>query len=248
MSHQEVGNYILLKTLGIGSAGKVKLVQHKLTNKLFAMKILKKYCFDNRTDLQKKIQREITLMQLLDHPHILKLNEVCESPKHFYIVLEYASHGELLDYLITKGSVDEQTAIHFFRQIIYGIDYLQSHSICHRDLKLENILMDQNDNIKIADFGFARWMKENIAEMSCGSPHYAAPEVVKGMRYDGRIADVWSCGVILYSLLAVCIFCIKLLYNNCIYLIKLKEFKNNLKLYNFIYNIKFLILYIFIFF
>lgn len=206
MSHQEVGSYILLKTLGIGSAGKVKLVQHKSTKQLFAMKILKKHSIDKSADFQKKIQREIILMQLLDHPHILKLNEVCESPKHFYIVLEYAYHGELLDFLLNKGSVDIVTSIYFFRQIIYGIDYLHSHSICHRDLKLENILLDKNDNIKIADFGFARWMKENMAETSCGSPHYAAPEVVKGIRYDGRIADIWSCGVILYSLLTVCIY------------------------------------------
>ena len=111
----------------------------------------------------------------------------------------------MLEYLIDRDSIDEITAIRFFRQIIYGIDYLHSHSICHRDLKLENILLDEQDNVKIGDFGFARWMKTNIAETSCGSLHYAAPEVVKGTKYDGRIADVWSCGVILYSLIAVCL-------------------------------------------
>jgi BR serine/threonine kinase len=92
--------------------------------------------------------------------------------------------------------------MHFFRQIVYGIEYLHAHAICHRDLKPENILLDEFDNVRIADFGFARWMKSNVAETSCGSPHYAAPEVIRGHPYDGRAADVWSCGVILYALLA----------------------------------------------
>ncbi|OHS99150.1 CAMK family protein kinase [Tritrichomonas foetus] len=204
MSHQEVGNYILLQTLGAGSTGKVKLAENKITHKLYAMKIVNKHIFDSKPDLLRKIQREIALMRLLDHPHLLKLVEVCESPRHLYIIMEYASNGELLDYLIERRSLEEETAMNFFHQLIYGLDYLHSHSICHRDLKPENILLDENDRIKIADFGFARWMKANIAETSCGSPHYAAPEIIKGLSYDGRCADIWSCGVILYTLLSVC--------------------------------------------
>jgi hypothetical protein len=92
--------------------------------------------------------------------------------------------------------------MNFFRQLVYGLDYLHAHAICHRDLKPENILLTEMNEIKIADFGFARWMKENIAQTSCGSPHYAAPEVVRGTPYDGRTADIWSSGVILYALLA----------------------------------------------
>jgi BR serine/threonine kinase len=90
----------------------------------------------------------------------------------------------------------------FFRQLIFGLDYLHAHSICHRDLKPENILLTEMNEIKIADFGFARWMKQNIAETSCGSPHYAAPEVVRGTPYDGCAADIWSSGVILFALLS----------------------------------------------
>jgi len=89
-----------------------------------------------------------------------------------------------------------------FRQLIYGLEFLHSHGICHRDLKPENILLDEFDQIKIADFGFARWMPTNLAETSCGSPHYAAPEVIRGLRYDGRASDIWSCGVILFALCA----------------------------------------------
>lgn len=199
---QEVGEYVLGRTLGTGTTGKVKVAERKDTGEQVAIKIIKKSSFDLKPDLQRKIRREIALMRLMDHPHLLKLKEVCESNRHLYIVLEYASHGELFDYLVSRRHLSAEVALNFFRQIIYGLDYLHLHAICHRDLKPENILLDEFDNIKIADFGFARWMRSNIAETSCGSPHYAAPEVIKGIQYDGRCADVWSCGVILYALLA----------------------------------------------
>lgn len=201
MSHQDVGSYTLLYTLGSGSTGKVKLGEHKVTHKQYAIKIIKKATFEFQPELHDKVRREIALMRLMDHPHIMRMEEILESPKHLYIVLEYASHGELFDYLVPRGSLPIPDAMRIYRQIIYGLDYLHSNSVCHRDLKLENILLDEYDNIKIADFGFAKWMKANIAETSCGSPHYAAPEVVKGIAYDGRKADIWSSGVILYALL-----------------------------------------------
>jgi BR serine/threonine kinase len=128
------------------------------------------------------------------------MHEILESQRHLYLVLEHASHGELFEYLSARGQLPPSDAIRLFRQIIYGVDYLHAHSICHRDLKLENILLDEHDNVKIADFGFARWMQSNV-ETSCGSPHYAAPDVIAGKPYDGRKADIWSCGVILYTLL-----------------------------------------------
>lgn len=204
MNQKEVGDYILGRTLGSGTTGKVKLAVHKTDGNQVAVKIIKKAMFDVKPDLQRKIRREIALMRLLDHPHLLKLIEVCESARHLYIILEYAPHGELFDYLIARRKLDLAEALHFFREIIYGLEYLHTHAICHRDLKPENILLDDFDHIKVADFGFARWMKSNIAETSCGSPHYAAPEVIRGERYDGRLADIWSCGVILFALLAVC--------------------------------------------
>ncbi|OHT12375.1 CAMK family protein kinase [Tritrichomonas foetus] len=201
-----LGPYVLLNPLGCGTTGKVKLALHKETQKKYAIKIIKKDSFNDRPNLLLKIQREIALMRLVDHPHILKLVDFLESPRHLYIVLEYASKGELFDYLVENNTLPEEVAMRFFRQIIYGLEYLHSLGICHRDLKPENILLDENLNIKIADFGFARFVKTNIAETSCGSPHYAAPEVIRGQPYDGRAADIWSCGVILYALLAVCFF------------------------------------------
>lgn len=109
---------------------------------------------------------------------------------------------QLFDYLVARNFLPEDIALEFLRQIILGLEYLHSHGICHRDLKPENILLDGVNRIKIADFGFARWVRTDIADTSCGSPHYAAPEVVRGIQYDGRKADIWSLGVVLYALLA----------------------------------------------
>jgi BR serine/threonine kinase len=199
--HQDVGDYTLLYTLGAGTTGKVKLAEHKVTRRQFAIKIIPKDAFQLHPEIQEKTRREIALMRLMDHPHLLRMHEILESQRHLYLVLEHVSHGELFDYLSARGQLAPSDAIRIFRQIVYGLDYLHSNSICHRDLKLENILLDAHDNVKIADFGFARWMKANVAETSCGSPHYAAPEVILGKPYDGRKADIWSCGVILYTLL-----------------------------------------------
>lgn len=201
----QIGDYMVIRELGNGVTGKVKLAQDINTQEYVAIKIIKKSTFAKLPELQKKIHREVALMRVLDHPHILKLKEVCESPNHYYIILEYASNGELFDYLVIRKTLPPEQAMHFFRQIIYGLEFLHTHAICHRDLKPENILLDKNNDIKIGDFGFARWMKSNIAETSCGSPHYASPEIIRGIPYDGRAADIWSCGVILYALLAVCL-------------------------------------------
>ena len=199
---QVVGDYVITGQLGIGTTGKVQLAEHTVTKQKVAIKVINKNKFLQKSELEAKIRREIALMRLFDHPHILKLVEVCESQRRLYIVLEYAANGELFDYLIRKRSLAVEEAMSFFRQIVYGLDFLHRHAICHRDLKPENILLDEYDRIKIADFGFARWMRANVADTSCGSPHYAAPEVIRGVVYDGRAADVWSCGVILYALLA----------------------------------------------
>lgn len=199
---QRIGNYVLGQTLGCGTTGKVKLAQNVLDNRKYAVKIIKRDFLDTKPEMSKKIHREIALMSFLDHPHLLKLNEFFESPRHLYIVMEYAPNGELFDYLITRRTCTPEKGMRFFRQIIYGLDYLHSHGFCHRDLKPENILLDGANQLKIGDFGFARWMRSNVAETSCGSPHYASPEVIRGIKYDGRCADVWSSGVILYTLLS----------------------------------------------
>lgn len=195
-----VGPYRLDKTLGKGQTGLVKLGVHCVTGQKVAIKII------NRSKLSEsvlqKVEREIAIMKLIEHPHVLGLFDVYENKKFLYLILEHVSGGELFDYLVSKGRLSIKEARKFFRQIISALDFCHCHSICHRDLKPENLLLDDKGNIKVADFGMASLQLENsLLETSCGSPHYASPEVVRGEKYDGRRADVWSCGVILYALL-----------------------------------------------
>uniref|UniRef100_A0A8C2QAJ6 Si:ch211-255p10.4 n=1 Tax=Cyprinus carpio TaxID=7962 RepID=A0A8C2QAJ6_CYPCA len=197
---QYVGPYRLEKTLGKGQTGLVKLGIHCITGQKVAIKIV------NREKLSEsvlmKVEREIAILKLIEHPHVLKLHDVYENNKYLYLVLEHVSGGELFDYLVKKGRLTPKEARKFFRQIISALDFCHSHSICHRDLKPENLLLDERNNIRIADFGMASLqVGDSMLETSCGSPHYACPEVIRGEKYDGRRADVWSCGVILFALL-----------------------------------------------
>uniref|UniRef100_H3AH37 BR serine/threonine kinase 1 n=1 Tax=Latimeria chalumnae TaxID=7897 RepID=H3AH37_LATCH len=180
--------------------GLVKLGIHCITGQKVAIKIV------NREKLSEsvlmKVEREIAILKLIEHPHVLKLHDVYENKKYLYLVLEHVSGGELFDYLVKKGRLTPKEARKFFRQIISALDFCHSYSICHRDLKPENLLLDEKNNIRIADFGMASLqVGDSLLETSCGSPHYACPEVIKGEKYDGRRADVWSCGVILFALL-----------------------------------------------
>ncbi|XP_035483825.2 serine/threonine-protein kinase BRSK2-like isoform X6 [Scophthalmus maximus] len=182
------------------SFGLVKLGIHCVTCQKVAVKIV------NREKLSEsvlmKVEREIAILKLIEHPHVLKLHDVYENKKYLYLVLEHVSGGELFDYLVKKGRLTPKEARKFFRQIISALDFCHSHSICHRDLKPENLLLDEKNNIRIADFGMASLqVGESLLETSCGSPHYACPEVIRGEKYDGRKADAWSCGVILFALL-----------------------------------------------
>ncbi|CAM4527617.1 unnamed protein product [Leuciscus chuanchicus] len=181
-------------------SGLVKLGIHCVTCQKVAIKIV------NREKLSEsvlmKVEREIAILKLIEHPHVLKLHDVYENKKYLYLVLEHVSGGELFDYLVKKGRLTPKEARKFFRQIISALDFCHSHSICHRDLKPENLLLDEKNNIRIADFGMASLqVGDSLLETSCGSPHYACPEVIRGEKYDGRKADVWSCGVILFALL-----------------------------------------------
>lgn len=201
---EKIGDYVVERVLGSGSCGKVKLARNMQTGQFAAIKIIKKSFFESKPNIKEKIQREVAVMRIFKHSRLLKLLEICESPHHIYLVLEYASNGELFDYLISRGCLSEAEAMHFFRQIIFGIDFLHSRSICHRDIKPENLLLDEHNNIKIADFGFARIASSDPLTTYCGSIYYAAPEIVNGVPYHGFPADIWSCGIVLYTLLTVC--------------------------------------------
>ncbi|KAI3649906.1 hypothetical protein MP228_005538 [Amoeboaphelidium protococcarum] len=202
-----IGPYSLGKTLGIGSTGKVKLGVHVETGQRVAIKIISKSSMKKEKDpdgsvLNKKLDREIAIMKLVQHPNVMSLFDVFESQDELYLVLELVDGGELFDYLVKQGRLKEMEALKFFQQIIAGLDYCHKHLICHRDLKPENLLLDSNKTIKIADFGMASLqVTGKMLETSCGSPHYASPEIIRGVKYDGAKADIWSTGIILYALL-----------------------------------------------
>ncbi|GIY28700.1 maternal embryonic leucine zipper kinase [Caerostris darwini] len=195
------GKYVLHKTLGTGGFAKVKLATHVLTNEKVAIKIMNKAALGD--DLP-RVQLEIEALRVLNHPNICKLYQVMETEKNYFIVLEYCPGGELFDYIIEKDRVTEKEAKIFFRQIIGAVAFIHEKGYVHRDLKPENLLLDNEQNLKLIDFGLCAKPKTGMQqqlETCCGSPAYAAPELITGDNYNGNKVDIWSMGVLLYALL-----------------------------------------------
>ncbi|GAA6000514.1 uncharacterized protein JCM10292_001550 [Rhodotorula paludigena] len=197
---QVIGEYEIISTLGTGSFGKVKLAKHVKTGLKVAMKFISKRKISS-AEMANRVHREIQYLSLLRHPHIIKLYDVVSNPTDIIMVIEYLS-GELFDYIVRRGKMPEDEARRFFQQIMSALEYCHSHNIVHRDLKPENLLLDEYLNVKIADFGLSNIMRDgDFLKTSCGSPNYAAPEVISGKLYAGPEIDIWSCGVILYVML-----------------------------------------------
>ncbi|GLT74398.1 hypothetical protein SLA2020_462010 [Shorea laevis] len=194
-------NYRLGKTLGIGGFSKVKVAEHVPTGHKVAIKILNRRRIRSMR-MEEKVSREMKISKLFMHPHIIRIYEVIETPTDIYVVMEYVKSGELFDYIVEKGRLQEDEARKIFQQIISGVEHCHRNMVVHRDLKPENLLLDSERNVKIADFGLSNIMQDgHFLKTSCGSPNYAAPEVISGKLYAGPEIDVWSCGVILYALL-----------------------------------------------
>ncbi|XP_043279982.1 serine/arginine repetitive matrix protein 2 isoform X2 [Venturia canescens] len=190
----------IIKKLGQGTYGKVQLGINKETGQEVAIKTIKKCKIETEADLI-RIRREIQIMSSVQHPNIIHIYEVFENKEKMVLVMEYAAGGELYDYLSERKVLSEQEARRIFRQISIAVFYCHKHKICHRDLKLENILLDQIGNAKIADFGLSNVFDEQrLLNTFCGSPLYASPEIVKGTPYHGPEVDCWSLGVLLYTL------------------------------------------------
>lgn len=212
--HREIrfGDYVLGSTLGQGEFGKVKLGWRKdgKQPEQVAIKLIRKDTVPPKSNRETKVFREINALKILSHPNIVHLEQVIQNDKYIGIVLEYASGGELFDHILTHRYLKDSVACRLFSQLVSGVHYLHSKGIVHRDLKLENLLLDKHKNIIITDFGFANSFKASadgsiydLMSTSCGSPCYAAPElVVSESKYVGQKVDVWSCGVILYAMLA----------------------------------------------
>ncbi|XP_076640537.1 nuak family kinase 1 isoform X2 [Colletes latitarsis] len=190
----------IIKKLGQGTYGKVQLGINKETGQEVAIKTIKKCKIETEADLI-RIRREIQIMSSVQHPNIIHIYEVFENREKMVLVMEYAAGGELYDYLSERKVLTEHEARRIFRQIATAVFYCHKHKICHRDLKLENILLDQAGNAKIADFGLSNVFDEQrLLNTFCGSPLYASPEIVKGTPYHGPEVDCWSLGVLLYTL------------------------------------------------
>jgi len=194
-----VGFYEIEGTIGRGNFAVVKLARHRITKTEVAIKIIDKTQLDP-TNLA-KVYREVEVMKLVNHPNIVKLYQVMETKSMLYLVSEYAPHGEIFEYIARHGRMSEALARRKFWQMVRAVEYCHSRRVVHRDLKAENLLLDSNMNIKIADFGFSNfWSPSSNLTTWCGSPPYAAPEVFEGQQYKGPEIDVWSLGVVLYVL------------------------------------------------
>mmetsp|Transcript_22865 Transcript_22865/g.41080 ORF Transcript_22865/g.41080 Transcript_22865/m.41080 type:complete len:477 (-) Transcript_22865:983-2413(-) len=203
MAH--IDDYKVGRLLGAGNFSKVKLARHLPTGKLVAIKIVDKELV-KRKHMFDKLRREIRILKLFRHPHVMRIFDSINTHDKYYLITEYLPGGDLYALLERRGRLSEAETRHFFQQTISGLEYCHWHRVAHRDIKPENILLDEQQNLKIADFGLANLMKDGeFCLTSCGSPNYAAPELISGNKYCGSEVDIWSTGVVLYALLAGCL-------------------------------------------
>lgn len=209
---KKVGKYELGRSLGEGTFGKVKYAVDSETNEAVAIKILDKEKIQKQ-NMGNQIKKEISIMKMVKHKYIVGMIEVLASKTKIFIVLELVTGGELFDKIVQVGKLNEDQARFYFQQLVEGVEYCHKLGVCHRDLKPENLLLDEHGNLKISDFGLSSLYigdaegsdgtsRTELLHTTCGTPNYVAPEVLSDQGYDGKKADVWSCGVILYVLLA----------------------------------------------
>merc|ERR1712137_48492 len=202
--HVLMQKYEMGKLLGQGTFGRVHHARDLRTGMNVAIKIIdKEKVF--KVGMIEQIKREISVMRLIRHPNVVELYEVMATKTKIYFAMEYIKGGELFN-KVAKGKLKEDVARKYFQQLVSAVDYCHSRGVCHRDLKPENLLLDENGNLKVSDFGLsALWdsrRQDGLLHTTCGTPAYVAPEIINKKGYDGEKADIWSCGVILFVLLA----------------------------------------------
>jgi serine/threonine protein kinase len=201
-----VGSFVLGRVLGRGCTGVVREAQHRRTGFRVAVKIVDKTesVMIEQPRILEQVRREIAILRLTSHPHVLQLHDVLETERHIYLVLELLERGDLFDYIIRHGSLGRDDALRLLSQLVRALLHLHAFNIAHRDIKPENVLVDTAGNLKLADFGMAQLLRggSSLLHTSCGSPHYASPEVIYGHApYDAKLSDVWSVGVLFYAML-----------------------------------------------
>jgi len=196
--------YDVGRLLGKGAFSQVYQVNNKRSKESFAVKIIRKEVLGKDEKQRKRIDREIDILTKVEHPNIVRMYDLIETPNYLYLVMELVTGGELFDKIVAKGSYSEKEACLVIKNVVSAIQYLHDHKITHRDLKPENLLCKGGDDthVMISDFGLSRILGDNsIAFTACGTPYYVAPEVVSGQGYSKEV-DLWSIGVITYFLLA----------------------------------------------
>lgn len=197
--NKTVGHYILGHSIGEGERGKVRLGTHVLTGERVAVKVLEKDHLSS-ADVA-RTAGEVFFMKLLSHPHVLRLYEVLETSRKMYLVSEFAAGGELFEFVISRGQLEEDEARRLFHQLLSGVEAIHGTSVAHRGLQGQSVLLDERGDVKITDFGFSRtYVGGQLLSTACGSPYYAAPEMLAREEYDPLLCDLWSCGVILYMM------------------------------------------------
>ena len=203
-SHDNISlsDYDFKSTIGKGTFGKVKLAVYKQTNQNRAIKILNKKQIETKKEMH-LVKRELNALKILSHPNLVHVNQIFQDSENYYIDMEYCENGELFDYIVKKHQLTENEASIFFYQLINAVEYIHKNKIAHRDLKPENLLLTKNKILKIIDFGLSNINDgKHLLSTKCGSPSYAAPEILRGTKYDGFKSDIWCCGIILFAMLS----------------------------------------------
>ncbi|CAL5198639.1 unnamed protein product [Lathyrus oleraceus] len=200
---RKIGKYEVGRTIGEGTFAKVKFAKHSDTGESVAIKVMAKSTILKHRMVE-QIKREISIMKIVRHPNIVRLHEVLASETKIYIILEFVMGGELYDQIVQQVKLSENESKRYFQQLIDAVAHCHKKGVYHRDLKPENLLLDAFGNLKVSDFGLSALTKQgdDLLHTTCGTPNYVAPEVLSNQGYDGAAADVWSCGVILYVLMA----------------------------------------------
>lgn len=200
---RKIGKYEVGRTIGEGTFAKVKFAKHTETGESVAIKVMAKTTILKHRMVE-QIKREISIMKIVRHPNIVRLHEVLASQTKIYIILEFVMGGELYDKIVQQVKLSENESRRYFQQLIDAVAHCHKKGVYHRDLKPENLLLDAYGNLKVSDFGLSALTKQGdeLLHTTCGTPNYVAPEVLSNQGYDGAAADVWSCGIILYVLMA----------------------------------------------
>ena len=198
---RQIGDYTLGAEVGSGAFGKVVLGKHTLTGESVAIKILDKIILSQTPEDYELVKQEISILKIVKHKYIVQLYEILETPQHIYIIMEYCEGKDLMDFILSKRHLSELESLKFFQQLINALFYLHSQNIAHRDVKIDNMLLDKNKDLKLVDFGLStKYSDDILLDQPCGTVVYAAPEVLDGNEYHGMLADVWSSGIVLYGM------------------------------------------------